>query len=183
MNFGSILDLLFHVFPCLQHHFFEHVFHMDFSLILARLLHGSREGRPCFFANSPSIIVVLWKWAVQKNQVFRYISTSFLGWYLLEISWISMFFWHWFLHRLLIDFWTKMAPKMDPWATFWAQKSPKMDAPFRREASLDATLRPTTPQNHPKSHFYRFWTDFGPIFSDFWWIVEDLGQICALILA
>ena len=59
MDFGSVLDHLFHVFSCLLHHFFEHDFHMDFSLILARLLHGSREGRPCFFANSPSIIVVL----------------------------------------------------------------------------------------------------------------------------
>ena len=38
MDFGSILDLLFHVFPCLLHHFFEHDFYMDFSQIVARLL-------------------------------------------------------------------------------------------------------------------------------------------------
>ena len=38
MDFGSSFDLLFHVFSCLLHHFFEHDFYMDLSLIVARLL-------------------------------------------------------------------------------------------------------------------------------------------------
>ena len=64
---------------------------------------------------------------------------------------------------------TKMAPKIRPWGDILGQKSPNGVVLQAGVAILSPTLRPTPPQNHPKSHFDRFWTDFG-------WIWKDVGR-------
>ena len=64
---------------------------------------------------------------------------------------------------------SKWLPKSTLGTTFGAQDVAS-GAVFRSTlATLSLTLRPTTPQNHPKSIIYSFLTDFG-------WIRTDVGR-------
>ena len=77
-----------------------------------------------------------------------------------------------------------MAPKIRPLGPIFDQKVDFWSPCFPGGALLEPTLRPTTPPNHPRSHFYwflsifdGFWTDFGWFLMDFWWISDGFLKI------
>ena len=61
-----------------------------------------------------------------------------------------------------------MTPKIDPWAAIFYKKGHPKTWVNPAGSVLEPTSRPTTPPNHTKSYFFRFWTEFVSILNGFW---------------
>ncbi len=82
-------------------------------------------------------------------------------------------------------FWLQNGSQNRPLGHHLQQKNRLLASLLSHRSVLEPTLRPTSPKITQKLHFYRFWTDFGPIFQEFgrfwincWWILADFWSTC-----
>ena len=89
-----------------------------------------------------------------------------------------------------VTFWSRFGsrgrPKNDPWSDIFAKKMQKglpgkvREPPWSRPGRC---MFRSWSQNGPKTHFYRFYDDFGPILDRFWEDFNDFSQMFVQIVS